>query len=352
MLLKQRPSIGVLFVLLLSMILAACRPAGTPAPTRSDPTPAPTHEPVVESPTVPVVEKPASTPEPAGSGLQEYVNENFGFSLSLPDGYEVENSVYYSFVFRAPQGTQGHRERAFLQVELALNQTAEWYANQAKDENANLGTSISVSEIEIDGQKAVILGQMPGQDLNRQVFVVYKGILYHLTFMPDSPQEGEAYQQMVSLYATVLDTLTFLPNRLEVPPVISLSNMTNQLERALESRSEDDVIRPMREEFIVIEWLAPGTTLKSYTFSDAAPVILNSIAQSPDLVFQPNMGWPDVPGGAVQFAGFFPGEEVAPVFVQGWGPQGDDEAMVIIGRWPDGSLYWRGVLVSQGPFTQ
>lgn len=342
---KQRLTIGLSLILLLSTVLAACSPVSQPAPNRVDSTPTVNSQPttVMPSATPPAADQPAP---------QEYINENFGFSLSIPEGYEVENSIYYSFVFRAPQGTQGHRERAFLQVELALDQTAEWYANQAKAENSYLGIEIPVSEIEIDGQKAYILGQMPGQDINRQVFVVNKGLLYHLTFMPDSPGEGEAYQQMVSLYASILDTLTFLPERLEVPPVLSMSNIINQLERAFEARSVDDYVRPLGDEFLVVEWLNPGTSAARYNSITAAPVITNSLAQSPDLTFQSSMGWPNVVGGVEQFTGYFPNEDITSVLVQGWGPQGNDEAVIIIARRSDGSLYWRGVLVSQGKFVQ
>ena len=122
--------------------------------------------------------------------MQQYSNPDFGFSLSYPAGYELQSSFPHSVVFLAPQGTSGHRERGWLTVELASEENAEWYANRAKEENANLGIEITSSTQVLDGQQAYILGQLPGQDLNRQVFIVDNGILYHLTFVPDDPASG------------------------------------------------------------------------------------------------------------------------------------------------------------------
>jgi hypothetical protein len=351
MLIKQRLSILYTFILLFSIILAACRPFSPPVVTRVDPVQPVDQSPVIEIPT-PLSETPTDTPETAPA-LGEYTDQNFGFSLSVPEGFEVQYTHIHSMVFLAPQGSQGHRERGFLNVELAGDLTAEWLAKRMMAENATLvGLPITSTITTIDGQAAYVLGRLPGQDLNRQVFVVYKGFLYLLRFMPDDPQQGESYQQMEALYSEVINSFRFLPDRREVPPVISTSIMSYQLEQALEARREDDVMRMLGEEFRVLIWMDTGAILEDYERNEAAQVIMaEHIAPSPALDFQLAAGWPEVEGDPEVFPRFFVGPAF-PVLVQGWGPSGSDEAVVIFGRRADGSLFWRGLIVSDEPFVQ
>jgi hypothetical protein len=133
-----------------ALVFAACNPASPAAPGEG-----PTAPPPLAGPTF----GPSVVPS-----LQEYSNPDFGFSFSYPAGYELQSSFPHSLVFLAPQGTPGHRERGWLTVELASEANAEWYANQAKEENANLGIEIASSTQVLDGQQAYILGQVPGQD--------------------------------------------------------------------------------------------------------------------------------------------------------------------------------------------
>lgn len=341
---KQNLTLTYTFVLLLTLVLAACEPADQPVVNRVDPTP-PIYLPLI-------IEDTPAAPE-AAPALEEYTDQNFGFSLSVPEGFEVQYNHIHSLVFLAPQGSQGHRERGFLNVELAGDLTAEWLANQMRAENAYfVGFSITSTTTTIDGQAAYVLGHLPGQDLNRQVFVVHKGFLYRLTFMPDNPQEGESYQQMEALYSAVISSLCFLPDRREVPPVISTSIMSYQLEQALEARRKDDVMRMLGDEFRVLSWTDTGAILEDYERNEAAQVIMaEHIAPSPDLDFQIAAGWPEVAGDPEVFLRFFVGPAF-PVMVQGWGPSGSDQAVVIFGRRADGSLFWRGVVVSEGAFIQ
>jgi hypothetical protein len=167
----------------------------------------------------------------------------------------VQRTFVHQINFLAPQAAVGERGRGWLEVERSLDQDAAWFANEAKQENADLGIPISSSMRVIDGEQAYILEPIPGQDLSRQVFIVYQGFHYHLTFVPDDSQIGEPDQQMESLYAAVMDSLRFLPERELVPPVLTVNNMVYQLERALEARSKDDIARLLDEEFSISNWM-------------------------------------------------------------------------------------------------
>ncbi|HEY5983620.1 MAG TPA: hypothetical protein VIU38_09120, partial [Anaerolineales bacterium] len=101
-----------------AFVLAACSPGSPVAPTEG-----PTAPPPLAGPTV----GPTALPS-----LQDYSNADFGFSFSYPAGYELQSSFPHSVVFLAPQDTSGHRERGWLAVELASEDNAEWYADQAK----------------------------------------------------------------------------------------------------------------------------------------------------------------------------------------------------------------------------
>ncbi len=158
-------------ILFFALVLSACSPASEPAAGRGTSTPEGNQELSSQSITPTPAENPADT-------QMEYTSQDFGFSLHYPKGYEVQWTFVHNLTFLAPQGTPGERVRAWLEVERGLDQDAGWYANQVKQENANLvGVQISSSMSVIDGQQAYILEGVPGQDLNRQVFIVYKGFL-------------------------------------------------------------------------------------------------------------------------------------------------------------------------------
>jgi len=63
----------------------------------------------------------------------------------------------------------------------------------------------------IDGEAAVMLDGMPGQEINRQVFVIHNDYLDHLTFMPMDKNQSEVYAQSETLYRTVVQSFNFRP---------------------------------------------------------------------------------------------------------------------------------------------
>lgn len=53
---------------------------------------------------------------------------------------------------------------------------------------------------------AIVLSGLPGQDVNRQLFVVYRDKLIHITFAPDTAKAGKPYLEMEDLYAMIANT--------------------------------------------------------------------------------------------------------------------------------------------------
>ncbi|MBW7885908.1 MAG: hypothetical protein H3C34_25415 [Caldilineaceae bacterium] len=73
------------------------------------------------------------------------------------------------------------------------------------------GFEIERGSITVDGEPAVVLYSLPGQELNRRVLFTHEGRLYKLTFVPDEPAYGELFARMESLYTTVLESFHFVP---------------------------------------------------------------------------------------------------------------------------------------------
>lgn len=63
----------------------------------------------------------------------------------------------------------------------------------------------------IDGEEAVMLDRLPGQAINRQVFVLHDGYLYQLTFLPMDESQPEVYAQAEALFDTVVGSFNFHP---------------------------------------------------------------------------------------------------------------------------------------------
>ena len=95
-----------------------------------------------------------------------------------------------------------------------------------------------------------------------------------------------------------------------------------------------------------------GVTYENYGRNEAVPLIMDKyLSQLPDLTLEDQVDWASLVGRPDLFSSYFPNEVVTPVLVKGWGPQATDEAVMIIARRSDGSLYWRGMFVAQGTFS-
>jgi hypothetical protein len=65
--------------------------------------------------------------------------------------------------------------------------------------------------VTMGGMEAVVLDNMPGQDINRRVIMVHNDRLYDLTFLPIGPDYGDVGQRTEELYQLVIDSFTFTP---------------------------------------------------------------------------------------------------------------------------------------------
>jgi len=143
-------------------------------------------------------------------GTKLLKNEAHRYCLLYPMGYDVMYPGGYEMVLAAGSLLSVEQPRVYINAREAAGRTAE----QVADELAvGFAAEFDVrrSSVMIDGEEAVVLDNVPGQDISRQVVVAHNDRLYVLVFVPASEDYGEVYTQMEDLYAMVIDSFTFLP---------------------------------------------------------------------------------------------------------------------------------------------
>ncbi len=145
-------------------------------------------------------------------GIAPYKNDAFGFSLYLPKDYQVNQPNAVEIQIIAPQ-VSGVPGMAFIFVEPANGRSAEQVAQSALDDAKTVlgeGSTISIDQtLNIEGEPAFVLNHLPGQDINRQLFMVHNDLLYHMLFAPFDLQSGNAYLQAADAYAMIVNTFHF-----------------------------------------------------------------------------------------------------------------------------------------------
>jgi hypothetical protein len=147
---------------------------------------------------------------------QRYQNDALGFRVYLPKDSVVSTPTADEVMILAPgQGHPGQdRAAAFIFIEPANQRTVEQVVDAVKAETGP-GFNITVTAMTIEDSQALVVSGLPGQDVNRQLFMVHGGQVYHMMFVPDIPnaQESniqEAYSKMEDIYAMVVNTWHFV----------------------------------------------------------------------------------------------------------------------------------------------
>ncbi|MBX2998515.1 MAG: hypothetical protein KF893_08410 [Caldilineaceae bacterium] len=182
----------VLFSLGLMVLLAGCGPVRVPLllPTQGQ---------------IPALD--ATCPVPTGD-LQQLAVDREGYCLLYPAGYIVEQPADGITVLVMDGLLDA--AHAHINVEDALGRTAEEVATALVDEFNPLGFELEISQVNVANETGFMVDNVPGQDLNRQLFVVHNGRLYSFLFAPADVERAEVQAQMEDLYTTVIDSFTFI----------------------------------------------------------------------------------------------------------------------------------------------
>ena len=162
----------------------------------------------VFTPTPQVLE---STPVPTSvkDTAQWFSSDQLGLCFSYPEGYTqlpYEDTVE---IIGPKLPAPDLRGLFWLEKSDAYDRTAEVIADQ--DMTAAGLSSVGRSFVTLDGEEAVVLDGMPGQDFQRRVYVVHDQTLYVLAFMPTRSENQAASDQLEALYAAVMNSWAWSP---------------------------------------------------------------------------------------------------------------------------------------------
>jgi hypothetical protein len=147
-------------------------------------------------------------PTPAGD--QELLkNEEHGYCLLYPSGLEVFNPNENETVLIEGSLLNVEGPRVYILSEGAAGQTAEELADRLAAE-IPAEFAIQRTSLTLDGQPAVVLDRLPGQDLNRVVVVVYSDRSYQFMFVPVGEDYGDLSELTEKLYEMVINSFRFV----------------------------------------------------------------------------------------------------------------------------------------------
>jgi hypothetical protein len=103
----------------------------------------------------------------------------------------------------------------WLEISDSYNRTAEKIADEdmtyAVAQQSVPLENLGRWTVTLGGEEAVVLDGMPGQELQRRVYVVRGQTLYVLAFWPARSENKAASEQMEALYATVTSSWAWSP---------------------------------------------------------------------------------------------------------------------------------------------
>ncbi|MGB8983987.1 MAG: hypothetical protein WCC12_19110 [Anaerolineales bacterium] len=210
-----------LAIAMLAFVLSAC---GAPATLTLEQTISPTA--VIMSANTPFPVIPTETPTPQvleSTPVQTSVNDTaelfssdrLGLCFSYPTGY-TQNSYNDTVEIAAPDlpGTDT-KGRFWLEISDSYNRTTEKIADEdmtyAVAQQGVPLENLGRWNVTLGGEQAVVLDGMPGQDLQRRVYIVHQQTLYVLAFVPTRSENKAAGDQMEALYTAVTNSWAWSP---------------------------------------------------------------------------------------------------------------------------------------------
>ena len=210
----KRISVYWLALLVFALLIAACSPTGgSQEPAAETPAAAETTAPAATDAPAPT-EAPATAEAPAEAAAcptatdDTYLlrNPQHGYCLLYPVTHKVErpNADEVNLVIGGLLNTLD--PRANIRVVSGDGVTAESFADDIV--TSFEGFEIARSATTVAGEPAVVLDNVPGQDINRQVIFTHEDRLYHVYFSPLDPANPDTLDTFAQ---SILESLTFMP---------------------------------------------------------------------------------------------------------------------------------------------
>jgi len=138
-----------------------------------------------------------------------FSSELLGLCFSYPQGY-TQIPYNDTVEITAPDLPGSDMKGLFwLEISDSENRTAEEVADQELADLA--GLDVGRWTVTLDGEQALVLDGMPGQDLQRRVYIVRQQKLYILAFMPTRSENEAANEQVEALYTAVTSSWKWSP---------------------------------------------------------------------------------------------------------------------------------------------
>ena len=156
----------------------------------------------------PTLEKSPNEPE-------LFSSDQLGLCFSYPQGYTL-NPDSDTVQIAAPILPDTNVFGLFwLEISDSYNRTAERIADEdmtdAVDHAGVPLENLGRWTVTLGGEQAVVLDGMPGQELQRRVYIVHEQTLYFLAFWPARSENKAASDQMEALYEAVTSSWAWSP---------------------------------------------------------------------------------------------------------------------------------------------
>ena len=138
-----------------------------------------------------------------------FSSELLGLCFSYPQGY-TQIPYNDTVEIAAPDLPDSDLKGLFwLEISDSENRTVD----EVADQELTYVTGLDVGRwtVTLDGEQALVLDGMPGQDLQRRVYIVHQQKLYILAFMPTRSENKAASDQMETLYTAVTSSWKWFP---------------------------------------------------------------------------------------------------------------------------------------------
>jgi hypothetical protein len=145
----------------------------------------------------------------AAAGQELLTDEEHGYCLLYPAGLEVFNPNENETVLIEGSLLNVEGPRVYIRSGDASGRTAEELADELAAEVPE-GFPIQRASLTLDGETAVMLDNLPSQDMNRMVVVVHSERSYQFTFVPVGKDYGELSALTEKLYEMVVGSFWFV----------------------------------------------------------------------------------------------------------------------------------------------
>lgn len=225
--------LSLLFSLLAFLMLAACSPAGGDEPAAVVETQTGAIDDMTDTETVVEKVSIADCPE-AVPGAHQLIYAAQGICFLYPDTYDVFQSEDGSLTLYMRSLLNTEAPLATVRLE-ALNGRTIQEIIPDYPSDAELAT-MSFLTIQLGGEQATVLDNLPGQDVNRRVIALHDGRVVDIMVARIGEDYGAVGEQAEALYQMITDSFRFIGIEPEAPllagpecpePVVGTTLFTN-----------------------------------------------------------------------------------------------------------------------------